>query len=166
MRKITGAADQVNKLIRLYKNERLPSIAITVDLLTTGIDVPAICHLVFMRRVRSRILYEQMIGRATRRCGAIGKTVFRIYDPVDLYAALQAVNTMQPLVKDPGARRHGAVSMAVEMKAHRPSVPPLRLVVAPPRRATLAQGRQSPPGAVSPRRRAASSAPMSATSRC
>lgn len=99
--KITGASDKVSQLIRRYKNERFPSIAITVDLLTTGIDVPSICHLVFMRRVRSRILYEQMIGRATRRCDEIGKTVFKIYDPVDLYAALQAVNTMQPLVKDP-----------------------------------------------------------------
>lgn len=101
VRKITGASDKVDQLIRLYKNERFPSIAITVDLLTTGIDVPAICHLVFLRRVRSRILYEQMIGRATRRCDEIGKTVFKIYDPVDIYAALEAVNTMRPLVKDP-----------------------------------------------------------------
>lgn len=98
---ITGKSDQVDKLIRLYKNERFPNIAITVDLLTTGIDVPRICNLVFMRRVRSRILYEQMKGRATRRCDDIGKTVFRIYDPVDLYAALQAVDTMKPLVKNP-----------------------------------------------------------------
>lgn len=72
-----------------------------MDLLTTGIDVPPICNLVFMRRVRSRILYEQMIGRATRRCDDIGKTVFRIYDPVDIYAALQDVSTMKPLVRDP-----------------------------------------------------------------
>jgi type I restriction enzyme R subunit len=36
-----------------------------------------------------------------RRCDEIGKTVFRIYDPVDIYAALQDVNTMKPLVKDP-----------------------------------------------------------------
>lgn len=99
--KITGSADRVEQLIRRYKNERLPTIAITVDLLTTGIDVPTICHLVFLRRVKSRILYEQMMGRATRRCDGIGKTVFKIYDPVDLYATLQAVNTMQPLVKDP-----------------------------------------------------------------
>ncbi|KXS53717.1 MAG: type I restriction enzyme, R subunit [Marinobacter sp. T13-3] len=99
--KITGQSDKVDRLIRRYKNERYPSIAITVDLLTTGIDVPRICNLVFMRRVRSRILYEQMIGRATRRCDEIGKTVFRIYDPVDIYAALQDVNTMKPLVKDP-----------------------------------------------------------------
>ncbi len=101
VKKITGASDKVEQLIKHYKNERFPNIAITVDLLTTGIDVPAICHLVFMRRVRSRILYEQMIGRATRRCDEIGKTVFKIYDPVDIYAALQDVSTMRPLVKDP-----------------------------------------------------------------
>lgn len=99
--KITGQSDKVEQLIRQYKNERYPNIAITVDLLTTGIDVPKISNLVFMRRVKSRILYEQMIGRATRRCDEIGKTVFRIYDPVDIYAALSDVNTMKPLVKDP-----------------------------------------------------------------
>lgn len=99
--KITGQSDKVEQLIRQYKNEKYPNIAITVDLLTTGIDVPKIAHLVFMRRVKSRILYEQMIGRATRRCDEIGKTVFKIYDPVDIYAALQDVNTMKPLVKDP-----------------------------------------------------------------
>ena len=101
VKKITGQSDKVEQLIRQYKNERYPTIAITVDLLTTGIDVPKICHLVFLRRVRSRILYEQMVGRATRRCDDIGKTVFRIYDPVDIYAALQDVSTMQPLVKNP-----------------------------------------------------------------
>lgn len=99
--KITGQSDKVDSLIRQYKNERYPNIAITVDLLSTGIDVPKISHIVFMRRVKSRILFEQMVGRATRRCDEIGKTVFRIYDPVDIYAALDEVNTMKPLVKDP-----------------------------------------------------------------
>jgi len=101
VRKITGQSDKVDQLIREFKNERYPNIAITVDLLTTGIDVPKICNLVFLRRVKSRILYEQMIGRATRRCDDIGKTVFRIYDPVDIYASLDSVNTMKPLLKDP-----------------------------------------------------------------
>ena len=99
--KITGKSDKVDQLIRLYKNEPYPKIAITVDLLTTGIDVPAICNLVFLRRVKSRILFEQMLGRATRRCDAIGKTAFRIYDPVGIYAALENVNTMKPLVRNP-----------------------------------------------------------------
>jgi len=42
-----------------------------------------------------------MIGRATRRCDEIGKTEFKIYDPVDIYATLQEVTNMKPLVKDP-----------------------------------------------------------------
>ena len=105
VRKITGQSDKVKQLIRHYKNERYPNIAITVDLLTTGIDVPKIGNLVFLRRIRSRILFEQMLGRATRRCDDIGKTVFRIYDPVDIYAALQDVSSMKPLVKDPNVTK-------------------------------------------------------------
>ena len=115
---ITGQSDKVETLIRQYKNESNPNIAITVDLLTTGIDVPKICNLVFMRRVRSRILYEQMKGRATRRCDEIGKTVFRIYDPVDLYASLEAVDTMQPLVKNPNVTIEQLVSELTNSASH------------------------------------------------
>jgi type I restriction enzyme R subunit len=99
--KITGAADRPLELLRRYRNERLPNIAVTVDLLTTGIDVPRIANLVFLRRVRSRILYEQMIGRATRLCPEIGKERFRIFDAVDLYSALKDVTDMKPVVVDP-----------------------------------------------------------------
>lgn len=100
VRKITGASDEPLKQVRLFKNEKLPNIAVTVDLLSTGIDVPEICNLVFVRRVRSRILYEQMVGRATRLCDRIGKQVFRIYDAVDLYSELESFTDMKPLVKD------------------------------------------------------------------
>ncbi|MDP9150340.1 MAG: type I restriction-modification system endonuclease, partial [Myxococcota bacterium] len=99
--KITGATDRPLEAIRRYRNERHPNIAVTVDLLTTGIDVPRIANLVFLRRVRSRILYEQMIGRATRLCPEIGKERFRIFDAVDLYAALKDVTDMKPVVVDP-----------------------------------------------------------------
>ncbi|MBM7124418.1 type I restriction-modification system endonuclease [Dyella flava] len=99
--KITGSADKPLQQIRRLRNERHPVIAVTVDLLTTGIDVPAISNLVFLRRVNSRILYEQMLGRATRRCDEIGKEVFRIFDAVDLYATLEPVNSMKPVVQDP-----------------------------------------------------------------
>lgn len=117
VKKITGKSDKVDTLIKQYKNERYPNIAITVDLLTTGIDVHRICHLVFMRRVRSRILYEQMIGRATRRCDDIGKTVFKIYDPVDIYATLQDVSTMKPLVKDPSVTLNQLVDELVDPRS-------------------------------------------------
>lgn len=99
--KITGAADKPQQLIRRFRNERLPNIAVTVDLLTTGIDVPKICNIVFIRRVSSRILFEQMLGPATRLCPEIGKKVFHIFDAVDLYAALENLTTMRPVVVDP-----------------------------------------------------------------
>lgn len=103
--KITGNTDHPRKLVLRYQNEQLPKIAVTVDLLTTGIDVPAIVNLVFIRRVRSRLLYEQMLGRATRLCPDLfgpgqDKEVFRIFDAVDLYAALDDFNTMKPVVKE------------------------------------------------------------------
>lgn len=104
--KITGSVGGGNKkkvqeAIKRFKNERYPSIVVTVDLLTTGIDVPEITTLVFMRRVKSRILFEQMLGRATRLCPEIHKTHFEIYDPVGVYDSLEPVNTMKPVVTDP-----------------------------------------------------------------
>jgi type I restriction enzyme R subunit len=103
--KITGDSDKdatkVQSLITRYNKERLPNIVVTVDLLTTGIDIPSICNLVFLRKVRSRILYEQMKGRATRLCPAVGKSSFRIFDAVELYSSLEAVDTMRPVVVRP-----------------------------------------------------------------
>lgn len=104
--KITGSVGggnpkKVAEAIKRFKNERFPSIAVTVDLLTTGIDVPEITTLVFMRRVKSRILFEQMMGRATRLCPKIHKTHFEIYDPVGVYDSLEPVNTMKPVVTNP-----------------------------------------------------------------
>ena len=104
--KITGSVGggnpkKVQEAIKRFKNERYPSIAVTVDLLTTGIDVPEITNLVFLRRVKSRILFEQMLGRATRLCPKIHKTHFEIYDPVGVYESLEAVNTMKPVVVNP-----------------------------------------------------------------
>jgi type I restriction enzyme, R subunit len=101
IQKITGKSYDPLEQIKLFKNERFPNIAVTVDLLTTGIDVPPICNLVFMRRVRSRILYEQMIGRATRLCEEIKKESFRIFDAVKIYEALEDYTTMKPVVPNP-----------------------------------------------------------------
>lgn len=102
--KITGSIGNrknIDAAIRQFKNEALPSIVVTVDLLTTGIDVPEITRLVFLRRVKSRILFEQMLGRATRLCPEIGKEHFEIYDAVDLYSVLEPVTAMRPVAGDP-----------------------------------------------------------------
>lgn len=105
--KITSKADKPQELIRRFRNEdNQVKVGVTVDLLTTGIDVPSIVNLVFLRRVRSRILYEQMKGRATRLCEDLfgpgdHKDSFRIFDAVAVYDALEPMTNMKPVVRDP-----------------------------------------------------------------
>lgn len=101
VKKITGSVDKPRNLTLSFRNDPQPKIVVTVDLLTTGVDIPKITNLVFLRRVNSRILYEQMLGRATRKCDEIGKEVFRIFDAVDLYATLQDMTDMKPVGVEP-----------------------------------------------------------------
>lgn len=100
--KITGASfggdrKKISDAIKRFKNEEYPSVVVTVDLLTTGVDVPSITNLVFLRRVKSRILFEQMLGRATRRCDEIHKSKFDIYDAVGEFAQMAKVTDMKPV---------------------------------------------------------------------
>ncbi len=67
VQKITGKVDRPLQRIREFRNRKEPGIAVTVDLLSTGVDVPDIEYIVFLRSVKSRILFEQMIGRGTRK---------------------------------------------------------------------------------------------------
>ncbi len=64
--------------------EKLPQIAISVDMLDTGIDVPEILNLVFFKKVMSKAKFWQMIGRGTRRCDNLmdgkDKDKFYIFD--------------------------------------------------------------------------------------
>ena len=65
-RVITYKSDHKGNLIKQFREDEYPRIAITVDLLETGIDIPEAVNLVFMKPVQSRIKLEQMIGRGTR----------------------------------------------------------------------------------------------------
>jgi type I restriction enzyme R subunit len=98
---IVGDTYQRENLLKRFKNELYPSIVVTVDLLTTGVDVPPICNLIFLRRVNSRILFDQMVGRATRRCDEIGKEVFKIYDAVGVTEIMAKENVMKPVAPSP-----------------------------------------------------------------
>jgi len=67
------------------KTDGNPHIAVSVDMLDTGIDVPEVVNLVFFKRVRSKTKFWQMIGRGTRRCEDLfgpgeHKTHFLIFD--------------------------------------------------------------------------------------
>lgn len=70
---------------RFSLRDNLPQIAVSVDMLDTGIDVPDALNLVFFKRVRSRIKFMQMIGRGTRLSPDIfgagqNKELFYIFD--------------------------------------------------------------------------------------
>ena len=67
VRKITGRADRPLQLIREFRNRPQPGIVVSVDLMSTGIDIPDLEFIVFLRQVKSRILFEQMLGRGTRK---------------------------------------------------------------------------------------------------
>ena len=67
------------------QKDKAPHIAISVDMLDTGIDVPEVLNLVFFKPVYSRIKFWQMIGRGTRLCPELfgpddAKKDFRIFD--------------------------------------------------------------------------------------
>ncbi|CAD6368400.1 Type I restriction enzyme EcoKI subunit R (fragment) [metagenome] len=66
VRIISSEDSRAKKLIKQFKKESLPRIAISVGILDTGVDIPEICNLVFARPTRSRIRFWQMIGRGTR----------------------------------------------------------------------------------------------------
>ena len=64
--------------------DKNPQIAVSVDMLDTGVDVPSVLNLVFFKCVRSKIKFMQMIGRGTRLCpkvfGDAEKKEFYIFD--------------------------------------------------------------------------------------
>ncbi|MGA2318626.1 MAG: type I restriction-modification enzyme R subunit C-terminal domain-containing protein, partial [Thermodesulfobacteriota bacterium] len=82
VQKITGSpsVDRPLQRIREFRNRQNPGIVITVDMLSTGVDVPRIENIVFLRPVQSRILFEQMMGRGTRLCPEIHKSHFTVFD--------------------------------------------------------------------------------------
>lgn len=67
----------------MFWNRPNPKIAVTVDMLTTGVDIPGLEFPVFLRPVKSRILWVQMLGRGTRRCPDIHKERFVVFDCFD-----------------------------------------------------------------------------------
>jgi type I restriction enzyme R subunit len=77
---ITSDVANADDVIRRFKHEDLPMVAVSVGMLDTGFDCREVLHLVMCRRVRSPILYQQMRGRGTRTAPHIGKEKFVIYD--------------------------------------------------------------------------------------
>jgi type I restriction enzyme R subunit len=85
-RVITHSTEYAQDLIDKFSiRERDPHIAISVDMLDTGIDIPEIVNLVFFKQVRSKTKFHQMMGRGTRLCPDLfgpgaDKSFFYLFD--------------------------------------------------------------------------------------
>jgi type I restriction enzyme, R subunit len=77
-KKITYQVQNPEQLISDFRNAYFPRIAVTVDMIATGTDIKPVEILIFMRAVKSRILFEQMLGRGTR---VISQTDLRGVNP-------------------------------------------------------------------------------------
>lgn len=86
VQKITGAknVDRPLQRIREFRNRPDPHVVVTVDMLSTGVDIPDLEFIVFLRPVKSRILFEQMLGRGTRKGERFtDKSHFTVFDCFD-----------------------------------------------------------------------------------
>jgi type I restriction enzyme R subunit len=84
--KITGSptVDRPLQRIREFRNRPAPAIAVTVDMLSTGVDIPDLEFIVFLRPVKSRVLFAQMLGRGTRKGEKYpDKSHFTVFDCFD-----------------------------------------------------------------------------------
>jgi len=85
-RAITFKTEYAQSLIEAFSvKERAPHIAISVDMLDTGIDIPEVVNLVFFKLVRSKTKFWQMLGRGTRLCPDLfepgqDKDCFQLFD--------------------------------------------------------------------------------------
>lgn len=78
--KCTAAVGGSQYIADLRGSERSHYIATTVDLITTGVDVPILRNVVFFKYVRSPISFQQMMGRGSRIHLPTNKLMFRVYD--------------------------------------------------------------------------------------
>jgi type I restriction enzyme R subunit len=105
VQKITGRVDRPLQRIREFRNRPEPGIVVTVDLLSTGVDIPDLEFIVFLRPVLSRILFEQMLGRGTRKGERFpDKSHFTVFDCFDgtliEYFANATAITAEPLARE------------------------------------------------------------------
>lgn len=92
LRRLSGDTNYAARITRSERNSHQlernfavvgsgkPRVACTVDLLTTGFDAPDVKNVVFVRPLKSAILYKQMKGRGTRLCEDVNKRYFTIFD--------------------------------------------------------------------------------------
>jgi type I restriction enzyme R subunit len=114
VQKITGRVDRPLQWIRQFRNRPAPSIVVTVDLLTTGVDIPDLEGIVFLRPIKSRILFEQMLGRGTRKGYHFpDKSHFVVFDCFD-GTLLEYFKTATAITAEPPERETRTIVEIIE----------------------------------------------------
>lgn len=132
---ITHAKDYAQDLIDKFSDkDRAPHIAISVDMLDTGIDVPEVVNLVFAKMVRSKTKFWQMIGRGTRLCpnlfgpdqNKLGFLVFDLCRNVEFFnsSIAKAEPRLQPSLSEKIFRHRADLLLALD-HAQRDLAPPV-----------------------------------------
>ena len=114
VRKITCRVDRPLQRIREFRNRKLPGIVVTVDMLSTGVDIPDLEYIVFLRPVKSRILFEQMLGRGTRKGETYqDKSHFTVFDCFD-GTLLEYFKNSTGITADPPRREARPAAQVIE----------------------------------------------------
>ncbi|MGP0109391.1 MAG: DEAD/DEAH box helicase family protein [Acidimicrobiales bacterium] len=137
-RVITHRVNYGQSLIDAFSiKEKAPHIAVSVDMLDTGIDIPEVVNLVFFKQVRSKTKFWQMIGRGTRLCPDLfgpdeDKQFFQIFDfcqNFEFFNQHPAVNDV-PLVRSVSEKRFCARLEMLQLLEHEDEEAELRNEVA------------------------------------
>jgi type I restriction enzyme R subunit len=114
VQKITGRVDRPLQRIREFRNRPNPVIVATVDMLSTGVDIPDLEFIVLLRPIKSRILFEQMLGRGTRKGENLtDKSHFTVFDCFD-GTLLKYFRQVTAITADPPDRPARAIVEVIE----------------------------------------------------
>lgn len=113
-RKITGRVDRPLQHIREFRNRKMPAIVVSVDLMSTGVDIPDLEFIVMLRLVKSRILFEQMLGRGTRLGEQYSdKSHFTVFDCFD-GTLLEYFRTATAITAEPPDKPSKTIEQIIE----------------------------------------------------
>lgn len=114
VQKITGRVDRPLQKIREFRNRTTPGVVVTVDMLSTGVDIPDLEAIVFLRPVKSRILFEQMLGRGTRKGEHYpDKSHFVVFDCFD-GTLLEYFRKVTAITAEPPAKQSKTIVEIIE----------------------------------------------------
>ncbi len=113
--------DALSLIDRLGERDSMPQIAVSVDMLDTGIDVPDVLNLVFFKKMRSKIKFLQMVGRGTRLSPDIfgpsmDKQGFLIFDYYDNFRFFNTRDTWSTTKGNGKASKTRSQNVAIESK--------------------------------------------------